>query len=319
MLQHLAPIILFLYNRPDCTMRTLDALAASELAKESELFIYCDGPKTGANEAMYTRIKETRHIAQNASGFKKIHCIMQEYNKGLAASVIDAVTNIIRQYGTVIVLEDDIIVSRGFLSYMNRALEKYRNTTNVMQISGFNFPLYGNHKWNKHDSYFLRLSSTWGWGTWKDKWAKLEHNAEGYELLKTDANLAKSFDFNGCYPYTQHLLAQMEYGIDSWGIKWWWTVFRSNGLVLFPSKSLVQNIGFGKDATHTNASDPFYDKYFDSKAEVTSFPDRIEENARARKATEKYIKRALGSEVSLRHKIRHLIGKFISYRKERTS
>jgi len=46
--QKRAPIVLFVYNRPDHTRRTLEALASADLAAVSLLYVYADGPKHGA-------------------------------------------------------------------------------------------------------------------------------------------------------------------------------------------------------------------------------------------------------------------------------
>ena len=131
----LAPIVLFVYNRPEHTKLTVMALQKNELARESELFIYSDAPK---NLDVKVKTDEVRKYIKSISGFKKIIIIEREKNWGLAASIIDGVTKIINEYGKIIVLEDDLVTSSYFLKFMNEALEFYKNEDKVWHISGWN-------------------------------------------------------------------------------------------------------------------------------------------------------------------------------------
>ena len=140
----LAPIVLFVYNRPWHTEQTLNALMQNELADQSVLYIYADGPKENATEEQLKKIEEVRHVIRTKKWCKEVHIIESEKNKGLADSIINGVTEIVNKYGKVIVLEDDIVTSKGFLKYMNEALELYKEEDKVYHISGYMFPVKGN-------------------------------------------------------------------------------------------------------------------------------------------------------------------------------
>ena len=129
-----APIILFIYNRPDHTRQTLEALSANTLAQESDLFIFADGAKENATSVQLEKIRETREVARSKSWCKSVTVIESEKNKGLAASIISGVTEIANKYGKVIVLEDDIVTGKYFLEFMNDALEKYAGEKKVWHI-----------------------------------------------------------------------------------------------------------------------------------------------------------------------------------------
>ena len=130
----LAPIILFVYNRPWHTEQTLRALMANELAVESELYIYADGPKPNATDEQLQKIREVRQLIRQEQWCGKVHVVESEKNKGLANSVINGVSEIVNKYGRIIVLEDDLKTSPTFLTYMNQALEYYESFHSV-QIS----------------------------------------------------------------------------------------------------------------------------------------------------------------------------------------
>ena len=68
------------------------------------------------------KINEVKEIVKKENRFKKIIVTINELNKGLANSIIDGVTYVINSHGKVIVLEDDLILSPFFLSYMGKFL-----------------------------------------------------------------------------------------------------------------------------------------------------------------------------------------------------
>ena len=182
-MKNLAPVIIFNYNRPDHSMRTWEALSRNELAAETELYLYCDGPKENASDEMSEKInklhEQAKQYAINApkrGKFKAVHVVCAEQNKGLANSIIGGVTEVINKYGRVIVLEDDLLTSSYFLKYMNGALDFYLNHPSVMSISANRPPLSkmqipANYPYDVFVS--LRSYST-GWATWLDRWNKVD-------------------------------------------------------------------------------------------------------------------------------------------------
>lgn len=276
MQDNLAPVLLFVYNRPAQTKRTLEALANSTLADESVLYIYADGPRSDASESDRQRLAEVRQLIRDRKWCREVFIIESAANKGLANSIIEGVTQQVNEHGKVIVLEDDLIVAKGFLQYMNDALVKYESEPRVWQVCGYQFPLGIPAK---RAAVFLPITASWGWATWKRAWQAFDPEAKGYEKLKTDPELARKFDLNGTMRYTEMMMNQMEKkNISSWAIRWWWTVFKNDGISLFPDNSLVNNVGFGKDATHTKGPNPFRGARFNPDYTITDFPDIIEPN-----------------------------------------
>ena len=138
-MDNLAPVILFVYNRPQLTLKTLLALKNNIWANCSELFIYADGPKEGISIEDYDNIKKVREIIRKEKWCKNVTIIECEVNKGLASSIINGVTSVINKFDKAIVLEDDILTSPFFLRYMNEALSLYENDQKVLSIGSLNF------------------------------------------------------------------------------------------------------------------------------------------------------------------------------------
>jgi hypothetical protein len=278
---NLTPIILFVYNRPWHTEQTVEALKKNELAGESDLFIFSDGPKTANDENM----KKVREYIKTIDGFKSITIIEREKNLGLANSVVEGVTEIVNKFGKVIVLEDDLVTSRHFLRFMNDALNIYEQEEKVVSIHGYSYPV----KSKLPETFFLKGADCWGWATWKRGWDIF--NSDGSELLTQiyKRNLQKEFDFNGSYPFTDMLKSQMEGEIDSWAIRWYASAFLKNKLTLYPGKSLVKNIGMDGSGIHCKKDLKFLVKSHDVCIDVNKI-DYVE-NINAKKKISKFFKK----------------------------
>jgi len=273
----LAPIVLFVYNRPWHTLQTLEALSQNAEAKESDLYIYADGPKESASAEDLQKIQETRTIIRQKQWCRNVYFVESDFNKGLADSVITGTTEIVNKYESVITLEDDVIVSQYFLAYMNKGLEKYRDADSVYMVAGYIFPVKKIKQ--KHSSFFLPLTSTQAWGTWKRAWDHFDPLAGGFEVLKTNQELRSRFNLDNSFDYSSMLMQQMETNsISSWAIRWWWTVFKKNGIVLYPDKSLVKNIGWDNSGSHSGHINPFEHTKWDCNYSIDIFPNSIDNN-----------------------------------------
>ncbi len=272
----LAPIVLFTYNRPEHTRITLEYLSKNRFATDSSLFIFCDGPKYNATDQELKKIEEVRQIVDNQHWSKNIRIIKSKKNKGLASSIISGVSQVLEKNEKVIVLEDDLITGKYFLDYMNQALDQFYFNQEVMQVSGFSFPINEKHL---HSSYFLKLTTTWGWGTWKRVWDNIDFNCPDYKVLLSDPDLTYKFNFEGSYNYAKMFLQQMETNeISSWGIRFWWNVFKAQGLVLYPDQTLIKNIGWDGSGAHSDNHELIKQNSWDENYKIKNFPDHISEN-----------------------------------------
>lgn len=240
----LAPIVLFVYNRPRHTELTLEALMLNELANESILYIYADGSKnkSGISE---NEILETRNVIRKKQWCKEVIIIETDVNKGLADSIIDGVTEVINQHEKVIVLEDDIITSKGFLRYMNESLHLFKDELKLMHVSAYSYPL------NLKNQFFLMPGGTcWGWGTWKRAWVLLNTDAFYHEKWIREANLIHRFNFKGSKALYTQLLDNVTGTRKTWAILWRATIFKNQSYTLYPPISLTRNIGTDGSGTH---------------------------------------------------------------------
>lgn len=278
-----APILLFVYNRPEHVRRNIQALLKNELAAESELFIYSDAAKDETSQAA---VKEVRAFIWSIQGFKKITITERAENWGLARSIIDGVTTQINRYGRVIVLEDDLVVAPHFLQFMNDALETYRDEERVGHIQACDFT----HDPSLPDTFLIKWTGSWGWGTWDRAWKHF--NADGKALLTEleSRKLTYTFDFNGKYGYTRMLRRQIEGKNNSWAIRWNASLFLKGILSLNVGKSLVQNEGFDGSGTNCGGGGLYASELYMERLPVKKISP-IEENIQARNAYVRYYAR----------------------------
>jgi hypothetical protein len=239
-----APILLFVYKRLDTLKLTVNSLQRNDLASESELFIFSDAAKSVSDE---NQIKEVRSFIKGIDGFKNIFIYESGKNKGLANSIIDGVTRVINEYGKVIVLEDDLLTSVNFLQFMNQCLDHYKDNTQLYTIAGYSFTI---KDYENNDVYFTKRSSSWGWATWKDRWNKIDWQVTDYDDFKNDRSKKRAFNRMGS-DLSSMLKKQMTGKADSWAVRWVYHQFKQDLSTVYPTRSKVRNIGFGKGATHT--------------------------------------------------------------------
>jgi putative methyltransferase (TIGR04325 family) len=243
----LAPIILFVYNRPKHTAQTLKALSENELASQSTLYIYADGPKAGASATTLADINSTRDIIKSTQWCKEVFIIARDENYSLQRSVIEGVTEVVNKHEKVIVLEDDIVTSPHFLQYMNDALTIYEDEQKVLSIGALNFFATDS---TVPDTFFIPIPDCWGWATWKNRWQLFEPNAQLLLNRLREKGLIEKFNLNGAYNFESMLIDQIKGDVSSWAIRWQAIAYLEDKLTLYPRYSVTKNIGFGPGGTH---------------------------------------------------------------------
>lgn len=245
------PVALFLYNRFDHTRKTIEALQRNLGAADTILYIFSDGPKNYSDKEKILNIRE---YIKKTDGFKDIRIIERATNLGLAESIITGVSEVFINSQKIIVLEDDLITSLQFLNYMNHCLSFYEVNKGIGSICGYNFPestLKIPPKY-KYPVYFSFRPGSWGWGTWKDRWSKVDWMVKDYNDFLRDKKKIKSFNRGG-NDLTNMLISQMNKKIDSWAIRWTYHHYKEGLYAIYPTVALIMNTGLDGSGTHYKA------------------------------------------------------------------
>jgi hypothetical protein len=242
----LSPIVLFTYKRYETLQKSVQCLADNSLASESDLIIYSDGAKSIDDIEIITKI---RSYLKTISGFKSVTIHESITNKGLAASIIQGVSDILKVYSSVIVLEDDLLTSKNFLSYMNQALDYYQDKTEILSISGYSPTI---KRLKEDEVYFTHRASSWGWACWADRWSKIDWKCSLYDEFKNNSQMKAKFNEMGS-DMSLMMKRQMEGEINSWAIRFCFHQFQYKLFSVHPVVSKIENIGLSdKQATNTN-------------------------------------------------------------------
>lgn len=273
-----APVGVFAYRRPEHLRRVLDALEANRLASETSVTIFCDGPRSSDDPSL---VADVVREASRPRGFGSLHIRRRSSNAGLAGSIIQGVTSMLDANESVIVLEDDLLPSPGFLTYMNEGLVRYAEDERVVSVHGYAYPT------DRTAPFFLRGADCWGWGTWRRGWALFD--ADGKRLLGRlrQEGLERQFDLDGRYPFTAMLEKQAAGQVDSWAIRWHASAFLAGRLTLYPGRSLICNIGADGSGTHVDST-----RRFDGElaAEAPDLEDLlVEESLSARRMVAEFL------------------------------
>lgn len=285
-MQNLAPIALFVYNRPQHTERTIKFLQQNELALESRLYIFSDGAKT---EADLEKVKEVRNFIKTVSGFKSVEIIESKVNNGLANSVIAGTSKLVNDYEQVIVFEDDLISSPHTLTYFNDALKHYRDEEKVMHIGAYMYPLGDK---SLPESFFYRAATSWGWATWARAWQHFEPNIDTL-MAQFDSKKRAAFAIDNTMNFWKQMQAFKAGRNNSWAIRWYASIFLKGGLTLNPAQSLVNNIGHDGTGVHSGIND-IYNVIINPKP-ITQFPSVIKEDEKAYQAIKHFLANRKGN------------------------
>lgn len=271
----ISPVVLFTYNRLECTKKALEALEKNSLANKSTLYIFSDGPKGLEDIAVVRELRMYLDEYCQKSVFKEIYLRKADKNRGLANSVISGVSEIISKYGSVIVLEDDCITTTDFLIYMNTALKYFEKNQSIWSVTGYTFLLPALSSY-KHDVYLSYRASSLGWGTWKDRWETVDWQVTDYRLFRRNIAKRKKF-IRGGNDLPSMLKAQINGKIDSWAVRWCYSQSMQDKFTVYPRKSRLYNIGFDEGVHSTPKLAKRYTTILSDREEECKFENILPE------------------------------------------
>lgn len=249
----LAPIVMFVYNRADHFIQTFEALNKCPEAAQSDLYIFSDGAKSEKDKDRVVEVRETLKSVKKNNGFKNVYIVESPQNRGLAASVIAGVSEVIEKYGKAIVLEDDCITSPYFLKYMNRCLDYYEKDEQIGSIAGFTPELKFLDTF-QDDVFMAYRSCSCGWATWKKRWEHVDWDLKDMKDFYNNPELIKKLNSNGSDRFIR-LYRQTKGNGSSWSVRFGAHLVKNNQLTVYPRYSYIQNIGCDESGVHSKSED----------------------------------------------------------------
>jgi len=259
--------LLFAYNRSYHIKQVIEALERNTVLPQ-KLFIFQDGFKHSEDAVEWKKV----NILINSIHWCDKEIIVSEYNKGLAESIVSGINYVFKEFEAVIVLEDDCVPTANFISFMKQCFEKYQNDKRVYSVSGYSWPV--TLKKGKYDVYGCGRISSWGWGTWKDRWIIYEKDFELVKKLKQGEAESRNFAMWGG-GLEDVLIGNVKGTCDSWAVFWALNVILREGICINPYESFIRNIGTDGSGMHCGVTDQFVSKCIDEERQEFYFPDQI--------------------------------------------
>ena len=244
----LAPVALFAFNRPETTLATLQALQRCDGFQGRQFYLFCDGPRQSRPEDV-AAVASVRQLLQDWAAGQQAECLFSDTNRGLRASIVGGVREVLSSHSQVIVMEDDIVAAPGYLQFMQQSLDALQDVSAVWQVSGYFIP---HHRWRVSPG-FLGLPCCWGWGTWRDRWSRYCDNAADLAARIGNSDVQR-FNIDGTYDYFGDLQANAEGRLNTWHVRWYASMFLQGALAFYPGRTLTRNIGFLDNGTHCSSA-----------------------------------------------------------------
>ncbi|MGA7856550.1 MAG: hypothetical protein WCA11_01390 [Terracidiphilus sp.] len=246
------PVALIVFNRPETTRHVFKAVAA---ARPSHLFLIADSPRTDRpGEA--ERCEQVRKIVTAVDWPCQVETSFASENMGCRRRVISGLNWVFSAVEEAIILEDDCVPDPSFFPFCAELLVRYRNHPQIAYVSGFN-PLEKDFPF-PFSYYYSQMANLWGWATWRRAWSEYDEHIQSWPAVKEAGLLNLIFPDKKAVAYWSAIFDRMAQGTgpNTWDYQWVYTCWMRNWLAVVPRRNLIQNIGFGGDATHPQAADP---------------------------------------------------------------
>lgn len=238
------PLLLIIYNRPLIFKKLLEALREVTPRK---IYVFCDGPRSDKDKE---KVLLTRKMIEKIDWKCDLKIKFNDNNLGCQKGVSSAISWFFEQESCGVILEDDCVPSKSFFTFTSALLKKYKDDLRISMISGSNL---GFTDINERDSYFYsRHSAVWGWGTWADRWKVYnKHRGQKMNQIFSDENIRECKKIGITNKFILNSKKSFEGELDSWAYLWTYFNLIENRLSVIPANNFIENIGFGRDATHT--------------------------------------------------------------------
>lgn len=305
-----SPVAIFCYKRPHHTRQVLLYLEKATGIEDTEVYFFCDGPKEDCTEKDREEIEEVRKEVNKFSKAQKCHFHFSEKNLGLNNSIENGIATVFKQHDRIIILEDDVIIANGFLTYMNKALDLYLESASVYHISGYtpatlldSYPA---------STFFLKHYQIWGWGTWRSKWNLYYSDVKkNYETIISDKSNSEAYNFHASINYLDLLLKTVKGDQTIWDTKWSSSLFVNNKYGLYPFRSLSKNIGFDDSGIHCDvkAAHFFVPNHFHEKNDCLNFQlsDEIKEDKKIIRSMKNFLSKKMGRKYYYKQRLLQLL------------
>ncbi|MES2828550.1 MAG: nucleotide-diphospho-sugar transferase [Bacteroidota bacterium] len=249
-----SPVLLLIFNRPDLSDQVFQRIRDSRPAK---LYLAADGPRND-KPGEEVLCDEARQLLNKVDWPCTVKTLFRTTNLGCKEAVSSAIDWFFENEEEGIILEDDCFPAPSFFSYCDELLEKFRYDTRIRHITGSNLQL--GTKWGDGSIFFSSSTGVWGWASWRRVWKDYDKDLKNYNKEEIRVQFSKIFNDRFIVDSWVDTFNALKAGkIDTWDFQLTIINYLHYGLSINPNVSLIKNIGYRSDATHTHTDQNIYD------------------------------------------------------------
>ena len=245
------PVLFLTFNRLDTAKLVFEQIRKAQVPR---LYIASDGPRSNIDREkdMVNSVRE--YVLSNIDWKCEVFTLFRAENLGCKVSVSQSIDWFFANEEMGIILEDDCLPSQSFFTFCECLLNLYKDDERIFLISGFNHQ--NQWKENNCDYFFSLLGGIWGWASWRRAWAHYDVNLDGIDEFIANDGFVKALGSSlGKIKQDMIYNGIIKNQVNSWALQWGYARHKNNALTCIPSRSLIENIGFGTSATHTKEVD----------------------------------------------------------------
>jgi hypothetical protein len=241
------PVAFIIFNRPATTRLVFDAIRK---ARPQQLFVIADAPRADRPDDV-AKCAATRAIVEEVDWGCEVFKNYAETNLGCGLRPASGLDWVFQHVETAIILEDDCLPDSSFFPYCTELLERYRDDSRIVHISGNNFQ-FGRRR-GDYSYFYSRYTHHWGWATWRRAWQNFDYDLTKWPELQATDWLENILDTPAAVNYWRQIFDEVYRGdkLHIWDYQWTFACWLSSGLCILPQVDLISNIGFTTEGTHT--------------------------------------------------------------------
>ena len=255
----LTPVAVIGFVRPKVLRRTLLGLSEAQDVLNRDVFVYLSCPRDDIEKVKTDKVLEVVQEIKEAV-LPNIVIIQRSENLGCSGNIRYAIDKTLENSSRVIVIEEDVRVSKTFLRYMDGALDYYESDKRIWAVNGYHNLFLKVPKTYRYDVLLNPRNMCWGWATWRDRWCSTDFTLDGWPDFRKDATQMARLTAAG-----SDIASMIECGYESrnsvWDATASWYLVRNNLYTIECVYSQTKSIGIcSEDAQHCSLPHGYYEK-----------------------------------------------------------
>lgn len=242
------PVLFCTFNRLECTKKVFERIRE---VRPEKLYLVSDGPRENIQGEAEKVNAVRKYIEEHIDWECEVYKNFAPKNMGCGKRMSSGISWAFEREEKLIILEDDCLADLSFFRYCSELLDLYEKNEDIMIIGGYN-PLgtFG----EEYSFIFTPIIEIWGWATWKRAWEQYDYDVSDWKEHKVSSYMKAVLDDRAVKHFSHLFDCVYTHVLDTWDFQLQYLLLQKGTLSIVPNRNMVENIGFGVDATHTKTA-----------------------------------------------------------------